>query len=127
MPTLSFKFKSNRNYAHNHLLVPLPLAFTKFAVFHPTSHLALPQRHSAEDVISIEEFKFNPKLINSERMRESLANFELIGKENRLAHYGSEAYFKGKIFALKFAVSEKGWMTLEGRNMTGDHKNTKFL
>jgi len=28
---------------------------------------------------------------------------------------------------LKFGISEKGIMQLEGKNMTGDHKNIKFL
>lgn len=130
IPTLSFKFKANRHYSHNHLLISIPLAFNKFFTFHPVTEQFLfkgERTASNEDVISIEEFKYSSKLINSDRTKESLANFELMRKENKMAYYGCEAYLKGKIFVLKFGVSEKGVMSLEGKNMTGDHKNTKFL
>jgi hypothetical protein len=106
------------------MLISIPVSFNKFATYHPLKqHQVFPHK----DAILLQDFPYYPKLINSDRIKESLPNFELIGKENRVSYYGCEAYFKGKIFTLRFGVGDKGSMLLEGRNMSGDHKNTKFL
>ena len=41
--------------------------------------------------------------------------------------YQSEIYFKGKIFLIDLSISTRGTIELSGTNMTGDHKNTKYL
>jgi hypothetical protein len=34
--------------------------------------------------------------------------FALIKKENKVAYYGSEGYYRGKIFFLRFEIGDRG-------------------
>lgn len=66
-------------------------------------------------------------MLSTEKIRESLNNFSLMEQEKHCNIYASEIYFKGKIFIMKLMVKTNGKMSIEGINMTGDYKNTKFL
>ena len=106
IPTLSFKFKTNKHYQHNHILLSVPLSFNKFFTFHPILDESKYRGNTnQEDTITTEDFRFSSKLINSEKTKETLNNFGMMGKQARTAFYGCEAYFKGKIFLLRFAIN----------------------
>ena len=68
------------------MLLPIPIGFNKFFTFHPSEQdyfnpsTSKKNTHNNEDVITSDGFKYSSKLLNCERIKESLQQFALIKK-----------------------------------------------
>lgn len=69
----------------------------------------------------------SPKLLAADKVKDLFPSFSLLERERKSSVYGSEVVFNGKIFLVRMGLKERGAVQLEGKNLTGDAKNSKFI
>ena len=71
LPSLNIKFKKNKKFAHNQMLVSLPCSFNKFVDFHQFSgelprHLKVNAKD--QDKIKIDAFKYSSRMMHPDKL-----------------------------------------------------------
>ena len=123
LPTLTIRYIHDK-YTQRQTVLPLPCSFNKFFKMHGVSHNRPlgPQ----DEVISTDLFRPSHRLTNPQKLEDSLFPLQLLQSSGDDMLFGAEAYYRGKIFVVHCQLTQNK-MQFEGRNMTGDHKNTKYL
>ena len=89
LPSLNFKFRKNRKYTHNQMLLTLPCSFNKFVEFHSYSgERPLPLKSHQTDRISIKPFRFS-SMLRPDKIKEALPHFALSQEGQRTSTYSS--------------------------------------